>query len=84
MFCCRRGRLTQYGFKYWLGCSGTLIGVFILSQDIPSLRQWNLLYVTFTMVVILSEKVRAAVCQGPFASPLCDHFVHALGHRHTP
>jgi hypothetical protein len=65
IICHRRGRLTQFGIKYWIGCSGTLIGVFILSQDIPSLRQWNPLYVTFTMVVILSEKVRSAICKGP-------------------
>ena len=37
-----------------------MVGVLIMSQDIPSLRQWNPLYVTFSMVVVLSEKVRTA------------------------
>ena len=85
-FCChRRGRLFQFGLKYWIGCSGTLIGVFILSQDIPSLREWNPLYVTFTMVVILSEKVSfllstfcLAVSSGHVAAPLSDHVLGAL------
>jgi len=52
----RRGRRFQFGMKYWVGCTGTMAGVLIASQDIPSLRQWNPLYLTFTMVVILSEK----------------------------
>ena len=54
----RRGRRFQFGMKYWVGCTGTMAGVLITSQDIPSLRQWNPLYLTFTMVVILSEKAR--------------------------
>ncbi len=43
-----------------MGVTGTMVGVLILSQDIPSLRQWNPLYVSFSMVVVLSEKARTA------------------------
>ena len=53
----RRGRLFQFAAKYWFGCSASLVGILWLSQDVPSLRPWNPLYVIFTMVVILSEKV---------------------------
>ena len=56
----RRGRLFQFAAKYWFGCSASLVGIVWLSQDVPSLRPWNPLYVIFTMVVILSEKVRPA------------------------
>ena len=54
---CRRGRLFQFATKYWFGCSASLVGILWLSQDVPALRPWNPLYVIFTMVVILSEKV---------------------------
>ena len=59
----RRGRLFQFAAKYWFGCSASLVGILWLSQDVPSLRPWNPLYVIFTMVVILSEKVlRLVAC----------------------
>ncbi len=53
----RRGRLFQFAAKYWFGCCASLVGILWLSQDVPVLRPWNPLYVIFTMVVILSEKV---------------------------
>ena len=57
----RRGRLFQFAAKYWFGCSASLVGIVWLSQDVPALRPWNPLYVIFTMVVILSEKVRVGM-----------------------
>ncbi len=58
----RRGRLFQFAAKYWFGCSASLVGILWLSQDVPALRPWNPLYVIFTMVVILSEKVPPLAC----------------------
>ena len=44
--------------KYWFGCSVCLVLIVVLSQDVPALQPWNPLYVLFTQVVVLSEKVR--------------------------
>ena len=54
---CRTGRNFQYAAKYWFGCSLCLVLIVVLSQDVPALQPWNPLYVLFTQVVVLSEKV---------------------------
>jgi hypothetical protein len=56
---CRTGRNFQFACKYWAGCSLCLVLIAALSQDVPALQAWNPLYVLFTQVVVLSEKVRS-------------------------
>lgn len=63
---CRMGRKLQFFFKYYLCCAGCTIAIFIFSTDMPSVVSWNPLYVLFTVVVVLSEKVETTVQKGIF------------------
>ncbi len=49
--------MLQYGLKYFAGTAVTMVLVLALSDALPALRDWRLLYAYFTIVVVLSEKV---------------------------
>ena len=50
------GRLLQFGVKYFRLTSAAMVLVLVLSEDIPVVRQWRMLYGYITVVVVLVEK----------------------------
>ncbi len=54
----RHCRVLQFGIKFYAATAGFMVLILWISADLPVLRQWRLLYAYFTIVVVLSEKVR--------------------------